>query len=318
MSRRCFRGFVIGLLSGASGIAAPFAAAAPDAPEGPPPAFVAPPPGYEPPTQYAQGTPPAPSVPEAAPTFLTLDRMDPTTRIGIQVGWDKIDDTSLSDAFLMRYELYGQYRLPGRPGGFYAQMPISHAFIFSNGGEDATGYGNIELGGFFIPMNDARLILRAGLAAATGSDSGNGVFANALTVYERMTDLVQAVGNMTTLRLSASTIQRMDTFFLRADAGFDFAIDKPATATTSLFFRANVGAGVRASGVDATLELANFALVNGTVNGGIEGRFNHTAGISLRTQGEDQFHIGTVFPLDDGVRGEVWIISVGYQRALTM
>ena len=315
MLRRRLRGVVIGL-SFAGGIAAavPAARAQNEPPEAPPPAFVAPPPGYEPPTQYAQGAPPAPVVEEAPPTFLTLDRMDATTRIGIQVGWDKIDRTSVSDGFVMRYEPYAQYVFPGHAGGVYAQLPISHVFDFT--GSDTTGMGNIDFGGFFMPTHNAELILRAGLVIPTAS-TGDAQFGNAFAAFERMTDIFLAAANYTTLRLSASTVQRRDKLFFRADAGFDVAFDKPATATTSAFFRGNLAAGIRATGVDITMELVNIAALNGNVSG-IEDRFNHTLGFSLRSQGEDQFHIGTVFPLDSGIRGEIWIISVGYQRAMNL
>jgi hypothetical protein len=273
------------------------------------------PPGYEPPTQYAQAAPPAPIAAEAPPTFLTLDRMDAASRIGIQVGWDKVDDISLSDAFFMRYEPYGQYVFPNRMAAIYGQVPITHMFNFS--GPDGTGIGNIELGGFFMPMQSSEVILRAGLAMSTATDSGNGLAANAFSLYERLTDFIQIVPRYTTFRLSASTLQQRDMLFFRADAGFDLAVDKPNTATASVFFRGNLALGVRATGVDVTLELVNWAFVNGDVNGGIEGRFQHTAGVSLRSQGENQMHIGAVFPLDQVARGEVWIVSVGYQRAVT-
>jgi hypothetical protein len=315
MLRRRFRGVVTVLsFAGGVGAAAPAAWAQDAPPEAPPPAFVAPPPGYEPPTQYAQGAPPAPVAREIAPTFMTLDRMDASTRIGIQVGWDKIDPTSVSDAFLMRYEPYAQYVFPSQAGGVYAHVPISHVFDFR--GADTTGLGNIDFGGFFMPTHNAELILRGGLAVATAS-TGNAQFGTIISSYERLTDLLLAPANHTTLRVSASTLQQKDNLFFRADLGFDFALDKPAGESTSVYFRGNLAAGIRAPGVDITVELVNLAAVNGNESG-IENRFVHTAGFSLRSQGEDQFHIGTVFPLDEGPRGDLWIISAGYQRAMNL
>jgi hypothetical protein len=295
------------------------AARAQDAPpESPPPAFVAPPPGYEPPTQYAQAAPgtPEPIADETAPTFLTLDRMDGTTRFGVQLGWDKLDARSVSDEFLTRHELYGQYVFPGQIGGIYGALSTSH--LFDMNASDTTGVGNFDLGGFVMPTHSSELILRAGFGLPTGSDSGVGPAVNLITGYERLTDVLLTQGTYTTLRLSASTLQHKDSLFVRADAGFDLAIDKPAGASTSLFFRGNVALGVRVPGVDITLELVNVAAVDGTVSGGIENRFVHTAGFSLRTQGVDQFHLGTVFPLDDDARGDIWIISAGYQRAMNL
>src|SRR6266536_6474328 len=166
MSRRRFRGVFAGLsLIAGVGSAAPAALAqdAPQeaAPESPPPAFVAPPPGYEPPTQYAQAAPPAPPPVEAPPTFLTLDRMDGSTRFGIQMAWDKIDRYSVSDLFVMRYEPYGQFVLPGGAAGIYGQVPISH--LFNSNGADSGGLGNLDIGGFFLPLHSSDLILRGGL-----------------------------------------------------------------------------------------------------------------------------------------------------------
>jgi len=320
MSRRRFRGVVTGI-SFVAGLAAVAATARaqdppPEAPpESPPPAFVAPPPGYEPPTQYAQAAPPVPAAVEAGPTFLTLDRMDGTTRFGIQVGWDKLDQTSLSNGFLMRYEPYGQYVLPGGAVGLYGQVPISHTF--NSNGPDSGGLANIDIGGFFMPMHNQDLILRGGLILATGPGTGNtDAVSNIVANYERMTDLLQVAPGFTTIRLSASTLQQKDMLFFRADVGFDLAVDKPAAATTNVYFRGNAALGIRATGVDVTLELVNIAAVNGTVrSGSLADRFFHTAGFSLRTQGENQFHIGSVFPLDSDARGQIWIISVGYQRA---
>ena len=89
-----------------------------------------------------------------------------------------------------------------------------------------------------------------------------------------------------------------------------------------MLFRANVAAGVRIpDAVDLAFELVNTAALNGDANGsaagngGITDRFVHTAAFTARTPGVDQFHLGTIFPLDSNARGEVWILSFGYQRA---
>ena len=144
------------------------------------------------------------------------------------------------------------------------------------------------------------------------------MIANISTFYERLTDFVVVVPNYTSLRLSASTVQQSGIGFVRADGGFDLVIDRPSTAgdSPSVFFRANVAAGVRTSGADLAVELVNLAAVNGDVSGGASERFIHTAAIGARTQGENQFHLGMVFPLDDDVRGDIWIISFGYTRTM--
>jgi hypothetical protein len=163
------------------------------------------------------------------------------------------------------------------------------------------------------------LILRAGLLASTASDSDPlEVATNVVTAYERMTDLLLAVPNYTTGRLSASTVQQFGQVFFRADGGFDFVLDRPSGASDdpSVFFRANVAGGYRVpDAIDLTLELVNLAAVNGDVTGGITNRFLHTLAVGVRTPGINQLHLGMVFPLDEQNRGEIWIVSAGYQRA---
>jgi len=326
MSRRWFRVVVASVsLAAWSGTAtartaprkAPQEAAQEAPPESPPAAFGPPPPGYEPPPPYTPGAAPeAPPEVEVPPTFMTLDRMDLSSRFGLQIGFIKAADVALSDGFLMRFNPYGQYVFPGKPAGIYAQIPISHAFAFD--GADSTGWGNLEMGGFFMPTHSSELILRAGLVAATGSDAGLDALTGLATTAERLTDFVLVLPNSTTARLSASTVQQIGQAFFRADGGFDLVIDRPSVGlNSSVLFRANAAAGIRLPGVDLAFELANLVFVNGDVaGGGITDRFNHTAAISARTTGEDQLHLGTVFPLDSGARGEVWILSIGYQRAM--
>jgi hypothetical protein len=318
MVRRVVRGVVAGLSLAVAWIGAAPARALAD-PEVPPAAFVPAPPDHQPgSSQYVPPSetepPPRAASDEGLPMFMTLDRTATGPHAGIQVGFNKFDDVSLSDGFAMRFNPYGQYIFPNRVAGIYGQLPIAHLFDFT--GADGTGVGNFEMGGLYLPMGDSRLILRAGLALPTASDSGEGIIANASTTFERLTDFVLFPPDYTTFRLSASTVQRMDMFFLRVDGGFDLVFSRPTGDDgPNVFFRANVAGGVRTSVVDFTLELVNLAFVNGDVGGGITERFNHTAALGVRTQGQDQFHFGTIFPLDEAARGEVWILSLGYMRA---
>jgi hypothetical protein len=287
-------------------------------PEAPPPSFIAPPPGYEPPPQFQPGEagPPAPLYEEPMPAFVTLDRVDASSRAGVQAGWHKIDDVSLSDAFVVRLEPFGQYLLPNRAGGFYGRVPIAHRFAF--GADDGTGLGNLELGGFFLPNRTSEWVVRAGIAAGTASNGVDAALANFDSRFERLTDFVLIGPHYTSLRLSGSTVRRWDAIFLRADLGLDAVLDKASTVmgATSVFGRANVAGCVRASGVDFTAELVNLVAFNGTaVPSGLTNHLLHTLAFSVRTPGEDQFHFGVVFPLDQELRGDAWVISLGYQRA---
>ncbi len=234
--------------------------------------------------------------------------MDAATRVGIQVGLDKIDRVSLSDGFVMRFEPYGQYVLPNKMVGFYGHVPVAH--VFDSNGSDATGMGNIGLGAFALPLHNSELILRAGLLLPSAPGSGDGVLTNILSAYERMTDFLMVAPNYTTFRLSVSTVQENDVAFFRGDLGFDLAIDKPSTGR-GVFVRGNLAIGAHAPGVDLSAELVNIGYLDGS--GSLSQRFMHTAAVALHTRGADQFFAGMVFPLDDSIRGEIWIVSLGYQ-----
>jgi hypothetical protein len=245
------------------------------------------------------------------PSTLTLDRMDSATRLGIQVGFDKIDQISLSDAFAMRFEPYGQYVLPNRLIGIYGMLPIAHTFV--SDGPDATGTGNLEVGAFFLPYHNSQLIVRAGLALPTASSSGNELVTNIFSVYERMTDFILVAPETTVLRLSISTLQESGMAFFRGDVGLELAIDKPS-GDDAFYMHANLAAGIRLAPIDLSVELVNIADLDGS--GSVSDRLLHTLALGLRTRGTDQFYAGTVFPLDDDLRGEIWIFSLGYQHAM--
>jgi hypothetical protein len=245
---------------------------------------------------------------DVPPSTLTLDRMDAATRIGIQVGFDKIDGFSLDDLSVMRFEPYGQYVLPGKDIGIYGHIPIAHAF-----GPDATGVGNLGLGAFFLPSRNSALILRAGLILPTASDTPERGQTNVLSAYERMTDFMMVAPKYTMLRLSASTVQEAEYVFFRADLGLDLALDKPSGGA-GVFLRANLAAGVRTPLVDISLELVNIGDLDG--GGDLSQRFMHTLAGGFRTRGQNQACAGMVFPLDKGPRGEIWIVTFGYQYAM--
>jgi hypothetical protein len=247
---------------------------------------------------------------DVPPSTLTLDRMDAATRLGIQVGFDKLNHVNLSDGFVMRFEPYGQYVFPNHGVGIYGHLPIAHVFDFN--GSDVTGVGNLDVGAFFLPLHNSALILRAGVALASASTAMNETFANIASTYERMTDFLLIAPNYTTLRFSASTVQESEVAFFRGDFGFDLAIDKPSNGR-GVFVRGNLAAGVRLPAVDLAAELVNIGYLDGS--GDISKRFMHTLAGGFRTRGPHQFYAGMVFPLDQAARGEIWIVSLGYQFA---
>ena len=245
-----------------------------------------------------------------APSTLTLDRMDATHRVGIQLGFNKIPAISVGDGFALRGELYGQFLLPGRALGFYGQMPLARTFL-SEGLPDETGIGNVEAGTFYLPTGTARLVLRGGVTFGTGSELP-GASASFATMFERLTDRIGAMPRTTALRISASTVREISILFVRADLGFDVAISNQSNQ--DIYARANLAAGLRLPYVDLSGELVNLGILDGDFDSASD-RFLHTFAVSLRTRGVNQLYLGYITPLDANLRGEIWTIALGYQRA---
>ena len=251
---------------------------------------------------------------DAGPGTLTLDRMDSSTRAGIQLGLDKWHDYEGDSALAMRFELYGQYVLPRRNFGLYGGLALAHLFP-NDPAPSGTGLSNLDVGAFFMPDHTSDLIFRVGIILPTASDGASGFAANSAVAFERLTDLLLQYPHVTALRLSVSTVQQSGLAFFRGDLGFDLVLDRGDLAYrgTDAFLRLNLAAGVRLPVLDLAVELANFGALDG--DGTFDQRFLHTVTVGFSTRGIDQFRLGLVFPLDDYVRDELWILSLGYQHA---
>jgi|GEM_PF-3129406 len=252
---------------------------------------------------------------DAGPSTLTLDRMDASQRAGLQVGLDKWRDYYGDSALAMRFELYGQYVLPSRGFGLYGGVALAH--LFPNAPvPSGTGVSNLDVGAFFMPDHTSDLIFRIGMILPTASDSVTGFDANSAVAYERLTDYLLQFPHVTALRLSVSTVQQSGLAFFRGDLGFDLMFDRgdaPYRGTNS-YLRLNLAAGVRLPVLDLGVELVNFGALDG--DGTVAARFLHTVAVGFSTRGIDQFRLGLVFPLDDFLRDDLWILSLGYQHAM--
>lgn len=251
---------------------------------------------------------------DAGPSTLTLDRMDSSERAGLQVGLDKWRDYYGNSALAMRFELYGQYVLPRHNFGLYGGLALAHLFP-DDPTPSGTGFSNLDVGAFFMPDHTSDLVFRVGMILPTASDGVRGYAANSAVAFERLTDFLLQYPHVTALRLSVSTVQQSGLAFFRGDLGFDLVLDRGSApyAGTDAFVRLNLAAGVRLPVLDLAVELVNFGALDG--NGSVEDRFLHTVTVGFSTRGVDQFRLGLVFPLDDYVRDELWILSLGYQHA---
>ncbi len=253
-------------------------------------------------------------VAHAAPrkSFLTLDRQDTATRVGLQAGLHLYDE---DDFYGRRLEFYGQYA--GESAGFYARLAT--ATLVPDDGPSLEGTGNIELGAFGLKRADGiDLVFRGGVSLPTGDD-GEGLFAHALTAFERMTDYITTTApNALGLRPSFSAIGGGDLFW-RLDLGTDVLIDMSDEEDAvrlrddaEAFARLNVGVGARfGDGGTVTAELANLAALTAEDVDG-EDAVIHTAAVSLGYAGSFvQPSLGFVLPLDEKARDALKLIVVG-------
>jgi hypothetical protein len=244
---------------------------------------------------------------EPPPSTITLDRMDSATRAGVQIGLISVDRI---DGWFMRSGIHGQYVSRDKRGGFYGQFPIAQ--FFNHAGPDATAIGAVEVGGYALPRFNSQLVLRGGLAIATGYDGAGAVGTHLFSASERLTDYLLTAPGYTTLRLSMSTVQQRGAVFFRGDFGLDIVISAPSAAS-SLHMRANAAVGLHTTPVDLTIELVNFGATDS--GAGASNSFFHTLTFGIRTRGTHQLHAGLVLPLDASLRGDVWILSLGYHYA---
>lgn len=241
---------------------------------------------------------------EPPPSTITLDRMDSATRASVQVGLISVDPI---EGWFLRSDIHGQYVVRDRGAGFYGQFPMAH--FFNPAGPSGTAVGAVDVGVFALPRHNSELVLRFGLAVATGYDAPGSVAAHLFSSPARITDFLLTAPGYTTLRFSASTVQQRDALFFRGDFGLDIVISAPSNAS-ALYLRANAAGGLRTAPGDVTIELVNFGATDS--GAGASNSLVHTLTIGMRTRGAHQLHAGLVFPLDGSQRGEVWILSLGY------
>ncbi len=240
----------------------------------------------------------------APPTFTTLDRMDTASRLGIQVGFHKPDVPV--DAWGLRLETYGQYVFGRGTGGLYGQFPISYLAI--EGADNEVAVQNFELGGFFLFGSPGRrFVLRGGVSLPTADEDPGGYRANYLTSWERIADYAGIVPDTTWLRVSLSPLVSSGRLLFRGDVGLDL----PMASGTGPLARASGGFGLLMGSWAILLELANTAFLDGIDEG--SGGFIHTLSVGARILGSTAVHFGLVLPLDDGVRGDIFILSLGVQ-----
>lgn len=191
----------------------------------------------------------------AEPQFVTLERADRESRIGLQGSLQFYPD--VDDTIGLRTELFGQFAANLRGGGVlggYGHLALG--FLMGNG-DDESALSNVELGGFYVTDVSARtdLVLHFGLSLPTASDDPRKIVTNALTALERHYEFINIFPDSTALRLGVTLRTPLGiSAFLQGDLGADLQIDAPGN--NDEIFHANLGIGAYATSVVIMAELA--------------------------------------------------------------
>ena len=239
--------------------------------------------------------------------FMTLERADHHSKLGVQAGLHLYPDTD-PDVFGLRTELYGQAvgRLRGGGGlGGYGHLALGVAF----GDIDTqVALHGVQLGGFYLASlgRGSDLVFHVGVALPTASDGADEGATLFLTSLERGYDLVNAFADTTALKLGVTLhVPLGRSAFLQADGALDLEIEAPGD--NDALFHANLGIGAYAGPVVVLGELST-AFDDDAMLGDF--------GLSLRFPSSAHPYVGYILAFgDDLAAGDgvvAHIISVGF------
>lgn len=259
---------------------------------------------------------PAVAVAQSEFGFVTLDRMDKASRLGLQLDLPILyGDELLDDVQFARFELYGQaaWQLGSSAAGLYGQLPLAHAFVFE-GGDDVTTLANLELGGFYVLGGGSTdVVLRGGVSLPTAGDEGEDYRTNSMASLGRLTDSIGVGPESTWLRLSVAPIVHVARgVTLRVDGGFDVPVDSRDDWADDPFVHLNAGLGL-ALGRAVGLSFESVNLGNATGDGDLSERFLHTLSFGVRGLGAVQPYGALILPLDEDLRDQLFTVAVGVQ-----
>lgn len=245
-----------------------------------------------------------------APAFVTMDRQDATSRIGIEGTAEILNNTPGTSASAGRLDIHGQYVSDSGLGG-YLDLPLSFMSASVGPNSDSfTGLGDLELGALYamklhLPVNGLGAVFHVGLALPTGSTGGGDVIANLAGDTARITDLVLAYPEGTSLRMAASPTFTSQWVFARVDLGVDVNFASKADGMNNVthnLFRLNAALGVKYGPVSAAFESTNtYDIPNGGDNSNAPYGSNwiNTAALSFRYRARTfEPYFALVFPFD--------------------
>jgi hypothetical protein len=207
------------------------------------------------------GTPPGmtkPVMPDdalTAPGFVTLDRGDATSKLGIEASYLAFGDAPGETA--LRFDVHAQYVHLSSGFGGYVQLPLGYVDGAYAQYSALTGIGDLDVGGLYVTRLKTpgfAVVLRAGITLPIGvREEGQAL----VTSLARLTDVYLTVDDATTLRFSASALWHSGVYFARADLGVDANLSGYGD-NLDTFVRANVGVGVDSGRLSVSVESTNL------------------------------------------------------------
>lgn len=240
------------------------------------------------------------------PGFVVIDRLDASSRIGIDLSYIAVKGDGTT---LLRAELSARYVDPTTALGGYVQVPFAFARLSRGNtgdtGDTMTDLGNVEIGGIYAPRlaaADLRLILHAGITLPTGEaypESIVGTVANAARLGEFFNSAPEAM----TLKLGVSPVLRRGVFFTRINLGFDRNLEVKSGTVPDVIHVA-AGAGVDLGRAAVMLEWATMVALDERFDNGtrFEGFTLNQLAVSARWRGPVSPFAAVVVPMDDDLR----------------
>jgi hypothetical protein len=235
-----------------------------------------------------------------SPGFVTMDRMDGTSRAGGEVSYMFPDHNGSNDVTAMRFEGHVQYVSPSGLG-FYAQVPLAYV---SEGNQSDTPLGDLEVGGVFVPPQlvkpNGAVVLRLGVTLPTGGNSAIDAATSDIVSATRINDVYDLLPEGVSIRAGMSYLYRSGNVFGRIDGGLDVNHSVTGNASVHSVMRLNAGLGVDLGKVAIMGELVNLDDL-GSNNAALSGpKWINTAAVSMRIfSGGVQPYVAAVIPLDD-------------------
>ncbi len=235
--------------------------------------------------------------------FTLTDRVDGTSSGDIQLGLTYFSENDQvygfkTNAFAEGFSKSGV--------GFYGNMPFSAAFTTAGEGDSVFGLGNFEAGTAYARRaGQAAFLVRGGLTAPTASSGDDGVLANVISGFGRVSDLALIAPKISYARVSASGVLLSGNAFARADLGFDVPVwhgDEVSDPNTLTHVTLGVGTALRPGGTSFTAEFSS-----------VSGSGDSMSTMALGVGFEGGVYLSLVTPLDEEARGEVAVLSLGFR-----